>query len=130
MKINYFGTDLKSPGHHFWELEGNNIYRSRLRFDDIPFNPESLPYIPSFIKGEAQVRKIGMWYFYDAFNFKILAIEGSCVDLRRGSNTIFWIEAGGIYDSTSMIKTVLGVPIAKKIIDSMPFTVNFFDDAL
>ena len=126
MKINYFGTDLKVPGHYFWELEGNNMYRSRIRFNDIPFNPENLPHIPSFLKGETKKRIKGMWHFYDAFHFKILAIEGSCADKRPGSNSIFWVESRFGYDSTSLIKTVLDVPIAKKIIDSMPFAVNFF----
>lgn len=70
--IYYFGTQLADAGHFFWELDGNNIYRGRISFEDIPFNPEDMPVAK---KGES-IRN-GIVRFYNLAHYSICAIQGN-----------------------------------------------------
>jgi|GEM_PF-1587364 hypothetical protein len=117
--IYYFGTDLQTAGHYLWELDGNGIYRSLHRLEDLPFNPEGLP---SKKKGEGM--RNGTVRFYRLAHYSICAIEGSCKDGRPGSKSIFyWDEPHSNIGMTALIKQS---PIAMKIINQMPFNVEIF----
>ncbi len=117
--IHYFGTELTNAGHYFWELEGDGFYRSRIRFENIPFNPEGMPVAP---KGEGI--KNGTVKFYHLANYSICAIQGSPKDTRPGSKSIFFWDKE--IDEQSMIGIIKKTPIAMKIINQMPFNVEYF----
>jgi hypothetical protein len=116
--MNYYGTDLDSAGHHFWVLEGDSLYRGRISFADCPFNPEALPY-----RGRGQGSKNGETQFYHFAGFSIYAIEGSCSDRRPASKSIFFVEKE--MEEEQMKSLILAIPIAKKIIQKMPFDVQW-----
>jgi hypothetical protein len=115
--IHYFGTNLGDYGHYFWHLEGDSIYNRDLNFKDFPFNPEEMP---RRSKGET-IRK-GEVRFYHEEGYSICAIEGSCKDQRWGTKSVFFVRED--LSIEQLVEKILSVPIAKKIIDSMPFPVN------
>lgn len=117
--IHYFGTELTQAGHYFWELEGDGFYRSRIRFEDVPFNPEGMP-VPK--PGEG-IRN-GTVKFYHLAHYSICAIAGSPKDTRPGSKSIFFWNV--FLDEKTMIDAIKGTPIAMKIINQMPFPVAIF----
>lgn len=84
MNLHYFGTDLTSAGHFFFDIYTESFGRSRIRFEKLPFNPEALPYRITHEKGERKD--------YHAFGFTILAISGSIIDNRPGCKSIFFVE--------------------------------------
>lgn len=84
MKIHYFGTELNSKGHYFYGIDAHSIWKSGIRFDNLPFNPEALPYKATLNKGERKD--------YHVFGFTILAISGSITDNRPGCKSIFFVE--------------------------------------
>ena len=116
MKIEYFGTDLKSPGHRFWLVEGESLIRSDRKFDDLPFNPENLP------AGDKN-RSIQKGYveFRQESGFTIMAIAGSCSDSRGGAKSIFFVTE--ILSREEMLKAMKSIPAVVEIIDAMPFEV-------
>jgi hypothetical protein len=116
--MNYYGTDLNTAGHYFWELGGNDIRRSRANYQDFPFNPEGLPYIKI-----GHLVENGIAKFYQFAGFSIYAIEGSCADKRAGSKSIFFVEQG--LDKEQMKALILATPIASRIIEKMPFEVQW-----
>jgi len=116
--MKYYGTDLDSAGHYFWQLEGNQLYRDRKSFECYPFNPEGLP----FIKGGEAVSN-GFAAFYQFAGFSIYAIEGSCADKRRASKSIFFVEKE--IGKEEFKALILATPIASKIIQKMPFEVQW-----
>lgn len=117
--IYYFGTELTTAGHYFWELDGDGIYRGRIRFENIPFNPEGMP-VPK--PGEGL--KNGTVKFYHLAHYSICAIQGSPKDTRPGSKSIFFWPV--FLREDQMIKTIQDTPIAMKIIKQMPFPVEIF----
>ena len=112
--LHYFGTDLDSAGHFFWELENEGIYKSRMSFGELPFNPEGLPY---------KNKRNGIAKYYQFAGFSIFAIAGSCADNRPGSKSIFFVEAD--ISSDELMNKILSTKMAKKIIDKMPFKVEW-----
>ncbi len=116
----YFGTSLNSCGHYFWELEGDFIFSSSIRFKDLPFNPEEMP---RFEKDE--MRRRGAVKFYNSNGYSICAIEGSCKDDRGGSKSIFWLEEN--ISNEELVRRIFDTPIAKMIIERMPFEVKWFN---
>lgn len=115
MELEYFGTNLDSHGHYFWDLSLDSFGRSNRRFHELPFNPEGLPY--------PKMRK-GFWEFYNFARFSILAISGSCKDDRGGTKSIFFIEE--MITQEEMIKIIKDSKIAMKMINQMPFEVKNF----
>jgi len=112
--LDYFGTDLRSAGHYFWQLKGDSFNRSGIWFKDIPFNPEEL--LPS------NTQKGTVKYFREG-DYAICAIAGSCIDNRWGTKSVFWTrEPVKLGDLKAII---LFIPIAKKIIEQMPFEVGW-----
>jgi hypothetical protein len=120
--LHYFGTRLDDYGHYFWHLDGESIYNRDLNFKDFPFDPESMP---RRMKGEL-IRK-GDVKFYHEGGYSICAIEGSCKDHRGGTKSVFFVKED--ITNTELINRILSTPIAKRIIDAMPFQVRWtFDD--
>lgn len=110
--LDYFGTNLDCAGHFFWQLKGNSISRSGVSFDKLPFNPENL--LPKGIpKGTVKYFRIE--------KYAIVAIEGSCGDKRPGTTSVFWTDQE--VKLGQMKSIILSIPIAKRIIDSLPFEV-------
>jgi hypothetical protein len=117
--IYYFGTELSNAGHYFWELDRNDIYRGRHRFEDLPFNPEALPVKK---KGESYLN--GTVGFYHLGHYSICAIEGSPKDTRPRSKSVFFWDV--FLDQQKMIQAIKETPIAMRIINQMPFPVEIF----
>lgn len=112
--LDYFGTDLNSAGHFFWKLQGDRISRSPLWFDSIPFDPENI--LSNYAeKGTVQYHKIN--------EYSICAIAGSCADKRYGTRSVFWTKEP--VELKHFKEIILNVPIAKKIIEKMPFKVRW-----
>lgn len=112
--LDYFGTNLNSAGHFFWQLKDESFIRTKTWFNDIPFNPEEL--LPS------STEKGTVKYFREG-DYAICAIAGSCIDKRWGTKSVFWTkEPVKLGDMKAII---LSIPIAKKIVDQMPFEVRW-----
>ncbi len=114
--MHYFGTDLDSAGHYFWILDNNRMSKSDIWFSKIPFNPEELT---NDEKGNSLPK--GPIRFYNFEEYTVLAISGSCIDKRHGCKSVFWVQEKLTYEE--MKKRIFDIPIAKKIIDTMPFEV-------
>ena len=112
--IQYFGTDLSSYGHHFWELQGSSITKSKTYFDSLPFNPEQV-LSPNTPKGLVRYAQVGI--------YAICAISGSCYDKRGGTKSVFWVK--GEVESSTWKDHILAIPIAKRMIEQMPFDVQW-----
>ena len=111
--MNYFGTDLRSAGHYFWDLIGESMGKSKLYFKDIPFDP----YVGQKLrKGEVHFSNCGNYWTY-------LVIGGSCIDERNGCVSTFFVNEKITYEE--MKERILSIPIAKKIIEQMPFEVKW-----
>ena len=110
--IHYFGTNLTAHGHFLWQINeygiGKNYGRVIYRLEDLPFNPEGLPY---------NIRKVGQAVFYQFAGFCIYAICGSPVDDRPGSKSVFFVEE--IISEDKMIERVRTYQIAQKIIEGI-----------
>ena len=113
--IYYFGTNLTELGHGFWMLEGERMewISPTKMFKIIPFNPETL----------ADENYNGIIKYHRIENYAICAITGSCKDTRPGSKTVFWTDEP--IKLGDLKPTILSIPIAKKIIDTLPFSVRW-----
>ncbi len=110
----YFGTRLDSAGHYFWTLHDSRLVRSKVYFDDLPFNPESLT---------EDNQPLGAVRYLKFGDYRVCIIVGSCYDKRPGSKSVFWTtEDIRFGDFKNMI---LSIPIGKKIIEQMPFEVEW-----
>jgi len=110
--LDYFGTDIDCAGHFFWQLEGNRMRKTDCWFNKIPFNPEEL--LPSNMpKGSIK--------YFRVEKYAIIAIVGSCADNRNGTKSVFWTDKEVKLGDLKAI--ILSIPIAKKIIETMPFDV-------
>lgn len=119
----YFGTDLATAGHYFWELNGYGILGLRgYGFKNIPFNPESVP----LSRDKGDVERYVMTDFTRGISYTIMAICGSPVDTRQGCRSVFWIEGG---DFEKLDKLIRDTPAAMAIINKMPFPVQHFKPA-
>jgi len=116
--MNYYGTELSQAGHHFWNIDYDQIGYSKLSFEDVPFNPEKLtePEDRYFLK-----RGTIRWHSIE--DYTICAIEGSCKDTRPGSKSVFWVKEKISFDE--LRELMLSTPICVKIFDQMPFDVNW-----
>lgn len=111
--MNYFGTDLSSAGHFFFKLNGDRLDRGEFNFKDLPFDP----YVGQKLKnGEVCFMNVGNY-------FTALVIGGSCTDSRGGCVSTFFVKEKITY--SEMKERILSFPIAKKIIEKMPFVVEW-----
>lgn len=122
--MNYFGTSLNEAGHYFFELKGESLLDRDLSFPkgegmpitkylEWPFNPETLP--KSRINGGAE--------FHSINGYSIYAICGSCKDKRPGCKSVFFTTE--TLSKDELKDKILSIPIAKKIIEQMPFEVKW-----
>jgi hypothetical protein len=120
--MNYFGTSLTSHGHYFFKLRGDQMNDIGLSFPkgegipimkykEWPFNPEKMP--DSRMKGDAE--------YYQINGYSIYAICGSCKDERGGTKSVFFTTE--TLTKEELKDKILSIPIAKSIIDQMPFKV-------
>jgi len=116
--MNYYGTDLESAGHYFFDVDDDRLVSSSMRsktyFNNIPFNPENLTENARF-RGDVQ------WHSIE--DYTICAIEGSCKDNRPGSHSTFWVKENISFDELKAL--ILSTPICVKIINQMPFDVKW-----
>jgi hypothetical protein len=117
MEINYFGTALDCAGHYFWKLHGGQMEKAYISFSSLPFNPDDMPR-----RDKQYIRTKGEIEFYCENGFSIIAIEGSCADKRFGTKSVFFIKE--VITKEEMIKRINSIPIARIIIDAMPFKVD------
>ncbi len=110
----YYGTGLDSAGHFFWTLHDGRLVSSNIYFNNIPFDPESL------IKNDQPLGTVRYLKFGD---YKVCAIMGSCYDKRLGSKSVFWTTEDIRFGDFKNI--ILSIPIGKKIIEQMPFEVEW-----
>ncbi len=120
--LHYYGTNLDSYGHFFFDLEDHTINHSRKNFGNIPFDPEKLPH--PLKKG--YYNKDGYTQFYRVSGYTICAITGSCKDLRPGSKSVFFVDS--YITNAEMRDKILFTEIAKKIINQMTFEVIWPSD--
>ncbi len=101
-------------GHYIFDVSNYpSMVREGIQFNYLPFHPEQLT--NNLSKGEV--------VFYQGGGFTVIGISGSCIDKRPGTKSIFWVEEILSYDE--MKDQILNNIITKKIINSMPFTVNW-----
>ena len=109
--MNYFGTNLSVAGHYFWDLKGDRMEMSKIYFKDIPFDPyDGQKYKPK-----------GTVTFMQVEDYSICVITGSCIDGRNGTVSTFFVKEK--LSLPELKERILSIPIAKKIIDQMPFNV-------
>lgn len=111
--MNYFGTYLHSAGHYFWDLIGEGMGKSKLYFKDIPFDPYD---------GQRPIQK-GTASFKNIDGFSVYIIIGSCTDDRNGCVSTFFVKEE--LTASQLKERILSIPIAKKIIEQMPFEVKW-----
>lgn len=122
MRTYYFGTDLTNAGHYFFELGTETMNSNRnIQFGDTPFNPEKLPVAKG---GRYAYAPKGMTRFYNMGHYSICAIGGSPKDQRPGCHSVFFWEEP--LTEQQMIDYMKSLPIAMKIINQMPFSVEVF----
>jgi hypothetical protein len=119
----YFGTDLKNYGHYFWILEPDYMYKGWIALDSLPFNPEDMPYRKRGERFPAGIISKGDAAYYQEGGCSIFAIEGSCKDKRPGSKSVFFMKE--LISREELKERILSIPIAKRIIEQMPFEVNW-----
>lgn len=112
--MEYFGTSLTSHGHYTWDLSGDSMVKKRL-MPNTPFNPYEL---------NKSQKKGSVVFCTDNNNgLTIIAIEGSCIDNRGGTKSVFWVYE--ILSKEEMIEILMSNKHSKKIIEAMPFDVVF-----
>ncbi len=109
----YFGTDLRVAGHYFWDLNGDRMDKSKLSYQDIPFDP---------YEGQ-RLRTKGEVVYKNAGEFTAFVIAGSCTDGRNGTVSTFFVREKLSY--RELKERILSIPIAQKMIAQMPFEVNW-----
>lgn len=107
MDIRYFGTALDDKGHYLWNHCGDRLCNKSLDLKELPFCPESFPK-----KGETKSK--GECKIYHEAGYTILAYEGSTIDDRWGTRSVFF--AKGTYTPADMLFNVKNIPVYKQII--------------
>lgn len=116
--IEYFGTDLRTHGHYLWKLKGDSMQPNGEYLGNLPFNPEDYPKWEKgavYSKGDAQ--------FIQVNGCSIIAIEGSCVDNRWGSKSVFFVRQ--LINKEQLINMIQTTFSANAIITQMPFEINW-----
>lgn len=114
-KLYFFGTDLENHGHYFFEIDKEGMRKSKVYFNNIPFNPEDF-FLANSPKGIVQ--------FYRCEVYHICAINGSCVDTRPGTKSVFWTSDASV-DITNFKEEILSFDICKRMIKQMQFEVKW-----
>ena len=118
MEIGYFGTELNTHGHYLWTMsDERQLYDKNINLECLPFNPEDMPR-----RDKGETRTKGAVEFYQEHGYSILAIEGSCIDTRWGTKSVFFVKEN--ISKAELITIIKAIPIAVEIINAMPFEVN------
>lgn len=117
MKVKYFGTSLTEKGHYLVDLLSQGLdWNKSTDINQYPFN------IYSFTKGQPN----GFVSKEVIGKYKIIAIQGSCIDTRGGCVSVF------ITEENVTIKQfedyLLNHPWVIKMLNQMPFDVDFGAD--
>lgn len=112
----YYGTNLTEYGHYFWKLNDTQLVYKGLdgKDESVPFEPDNL------ISSGAPKGMVG---FFRIDGYSIIAISGSCKDTRGGTKSVFWVK--GDVEPGALKEMILAVPIAKRMIEQMPFEVKW-----
>jgi hypothetical protein len=111
-QLYYFGTNMIEKGHYLWKVTPDGLRERSIDFSALPFNPEQYPRQP---KSESLNKGTIIYYFEHGFT--ILAIEGSCIDQRPGSKTVFFIK--GLILESVFIAYLNTFQIYKYIIEAL-----------
>ncbi len=119
MKLNYFGTDLRTSGHFIWSIQpsGTDLTNMNLNTKAIPFDPEELTNPEKGFE-----LRIGTVRWHRFGNYTVCAIQGSCSDDRPGSKSVFWVNEKIKFDELRDL--ILNITICKKIIDKLELSNN------
>lgn len=119
---NYFGTTIKTAGHYFWILDGEyQLSVSKIELlNKLPFDPETMAYTGEF---EKKYPPKGWAKIYHIDGYSILYIEGSAIDPRDNSKSVFFFKEA--LTDVELIRKVLSIPAALKLIKAMPFEVKW-----
>ena len=113
--IIYFGTDIHVAGHYFWDVYSDRLeYKGFDYFKKLPFNPEDL------IKSGTPFGTVEYLVIGD---YSIITISGSPKDKRNGTKSVF--ISPRIVSYEVLKGWILKTPSLRKIIDTMPFEVNW-----
>lgn len=114
--MNYYGTNLTEYGHYFWKLNDTQLIYKGLDGKD-----EKPPFSPGdFLGSNAEKGLVG---YFRLKGYSIIAIAGSCKDTRGGTKSVFWVK--GEVEPTALKDMILAIPIAEKMIEQMPFEVQW-----
>lgn len=113
MKVEYFGTSLTEMGHYLKELLPESLdWRGSYDTRKFPFD------IYAFTKGQGK----GYVAKEVVGKYKVIAIEGSCIDTRWGTVSVFITE-----DKVSLQEFedyISNHAWVQKMIEQMPFEVK------
>lgn len=127
MTIHYFGTNLNDCGHYFWTLDNDRLIKKGLSFpaaEPIPLpRHREWPFDPQNYPRRGSVSKKGDVRYYREKGYTIVAIDGSCRDLRSGTRTVFFTLEEITF--SDFVAKLLETPISKSIIEKMPFQIEW-----
>ncbi|HET6991021.1 MAG TPA: hypothetical protein VFJ43_06840 [Bacteroidia bacterium] len=113
--LHYFGTNLATYGHYFWLLREDAMEGGPGIYLKLPFDPY-----------DGKKLKKGEIKFFIIDGYTVLIIGGSCLDERPGCVSTFFIYKEMTFEE--MKKLIISTPIAKRIIEQMPFEIKWPDN--
>ncbi len=114
MKVKYYGTSLTEKGHYLVYLESQGLdWRKSLDIRKYPFD----------IYGFTKAQPNGFVSKEIIGKYKIIAIQGSCIDARGGCVSVFITEEDVTIGQFE--EYLLNHPWVIKMLDMMPFDVDF-----
>ena len=111
--MEYFGTNFKDHGHYRFDINGQYMINTGIRFKDLPFHPEELT------RGLSK----GSVVYYQGGGYTVIGIAGSCKDKRSGTKSVFWVNE--LLERYEMINLIFHHHLASKIIEAMPFEIKW-----
>lgn len=120
LKLIYFGTNISSAGHYFWNVsaDGNTIIARHFSEEILPFDIERI--VPTD-RGEKTLYTV----FTDTSGFPItvLAFEGSPYDKRGGCKSVFL--SAGEHSEDDMIEAIKKSPVCTLILKEVARTSGY-----
>jgi hypothetical protein len=117
----YFGTDTNRAGHYFWKVsdDGKRLNYKGLDFDLLDVDPQDI--------AKDKQRKFllpkGTVKFILTNKYTVCYIEGSCIDKRWATQSVFWVA--GHISFAELKELILSTPIAVEMFEMMDFKVNW-----
>ncbi len=113
--MEYFGTNFRDYGHYIFNIDGQYMLKIGIRIDELPFNPEQL----------TNELSNGSVVYYQGGGYTVIGIAGSCKDERPGTKSVFWVNE--LLERNKMIGLILEHHLASKIIEALPFVVQWYE---